>query len=205
MHGKPGTGDARGRGERPDWLYGTGASLVEKGVVWLTVVAALPVIVLVEQRSGVEWQWWHWLLAVGLAADVVGGVVANSLAPAKRLYHQAPGGSSSVVQRVLRNHLAFAALHVHPFLVVAVFPGEEWAWAAGWYVAALLGMAVVLAVPLRLKRPAAMGIATVAVLVATAADGPDGIAWLGPVLVLKLVVAHAVPERDPVAQPNSGW
>ena len=194
MHAEPGSADPRGRGERPDWLYGTGVTPVEKGVVWLTVVAALPLVVLVQQRSGVDWQWWHWLLVVGLAADVVGGVVANSLASAKRLYHQAPQTRPSVVERVLRNHLAFAALHVHPFLVVAVFPGAEWGWAAGWYVAALVGVALVLVVPLQLKRPAGMGIATLAVVVATTADGPGGLTWLGPVLVLKLVAAHAVPE-----------
>jgi len=194
---------AAGR-ERPDWLYGTGATRREKGAVWLTVVVAIPVIVAGHQRAGAEWHWWHWLLVVGLAADLVGGVVANSLAPAKRLYHQPLADGHSRAEWILRNRLAFTALHVHPFLVAALFPGAGWAWAAGWYAAVLLGVGLVLAMPLQLKRPAGMGTAALAALAAGAADGPAGMDWLGPVLVLKLVVAHAVPEGAPADQPKSG-
>ncbi|UMG94399.1 hypothetical protein [Nocardioides sp. TF02-7] len=133
-------------------------------------------------------------------------VVANSLEPAKRLYHQRAASGASVVERVVRNHVAFSALHLHPFLVAALFPGAGWAWAAGWYVAAVLGVGLVVVLPLHLKRPAAMGLATLAVLVAAVPGGlgPEAIGWLGPVLVLKLVVAHAVPERAPAGRPDAG-
>ena len=41
----------------------------------------------------------------------------------------------------------------------------------------------------------ALAIATVALISAPLVDAPDGLAWLGPVLVLKLVAAHAVREE----------
>jgi hypothetical protein len=179
---------------RPDWLYGTGATRVEKVVVWLTVAVALPVVVVIQERSDATWRWWHWLLLLALVADLVGGVVANSLGSAKGLYHTPWPSSGPFRHRILRNHLAFAALHVHPFVVVMLFPGSRWAWAAGWYAAAVIGVGLVAAAPTYLKRPAAMGVATLALLVADMAAGPGGLAWLGPTLVLKLVVAHAVPE-----------
>lgn len=197
MQSDPGT--AR---PRTDWLYGTGATRLEKSAVWVTVAAALPVVVLTHQSAGVAWRWWHWVVVVAVVADVVGGVVANSLGSAKRLYHAPAPPSGTFGERVLRSHLAFAALHVHPFAVAALFPGGTWAWAAGWYAVTVLGVGLVVAVPADLKRPAAMGVATLAVLSAGAVAGPAGVAWLGPALVLKLVVAHAVPEA--ACRPATG-
>ncbi len=46
-----------------------------------------------------------------------------------------------------------------------------------------------------LRRPLAVAIATVVLISAPPVDAPDGLAWLDPVLVLKLVAAHAVREE----------
>lgn len=192
---------------RPDWLYGTGATRVEKGLVWLAVATALPVVAVTRQRTGVTWEWWHWTIAAVLVADVVGGVVANGLAPAKRLYHATVPPSAGLVERAVRHPVVFAALHVHPFAVAALFPGAGLRWALGWYAVTVAGAAVVRRLPPPLQQPGALGVATVAVLAASAVGGPAGMAWLGPVLVLKLVVAHGVgpgPSAEQRPHPAPG-
>ena len=57
------------------------------------------------------------------------------------------------------------------------------------------GTVAVVAAPLYLRRPLAAAITTVAFIGAPLVDAPGALAWLGPVLVLKLVAAHAVREE----------
>ncbi len=180
---------------RTDWLLGTGAVTAERVLVWLSTVLAVVALVVVAGSAGVDWTWWQWAVAVALTVDVAGGVPANALGTAKRLYHSPVPSGAALPERVLRDHVGFAALHVHPFLVVAAFPDATLPWAAAWYLTALAGTTAVVAVPLYLRRPLAAGITTVALVAAPLVDAPPGLAWLGPVLVLKLVVAHAVREE----------
>jgi len=46
-----------------------------------------------------------------------------------------------------------------------------------------------------LQRPAALGVLAIALVLAPVVAAPDSLAWFGPVLVAKLVVAHAVREE----------
>lgn len=137
--------------------------------------------------------------------DVAGGVPANSLATAKRFYHSRVPSHLPVTQRLLRSHVGFSAVHLHPFAVV-VLPDASLRWAAAWYVVALFGTVAVVRAPLYLRRPVAAAWTTAAVIGAPLVAAPTGLAWLGPILVLKLVAAHAVreepyrPELVPAAQ-----
>ena len=90
---------------------------------------------------------------------------------------------------------------MHPFVVALLYLGAPCAWAAWWYTAALLGEGLVVAAPTHLKRPAARGTATLALLVADMADAPVQAGRAGPRLILKLV-AHVVPEAP--YQPRAG-
>ncbi|MER7039256.1 hypothetical protein ACIOHB_05640 [Streptomyces microflavus] len=47
----------------------------------------------------------------------------------------------------------------------------------------------------RLKRPVALGCVVTGIMVAAYVDSPPGLEWLPAVLLLKLVLAHGVPER----------
>jgi hypothetical protein len=186
----------------PDWLMGTGANRSERTLVWAVTTAAVGVLIAATSTQGVDWSWWQWLLVVVLAVDVAGGVPANALATAKRFYHSPAPDDSPKGTRLVRNHVVFSALHLHPFLVVAVLPDATALWAAAWYVVALSGTAAVVAAPLYLRRPLAAGWVTVSLLATPLAEAPAGLAWLGPVLVLKLVAAHAVREEPYRPSPD---
>ncbi len=185
----------------PDWLLGTGAVSTERRLVEAASAVATGAAVAVAAAQGVGWSWWQWSLVLALTVDVAGGVVANSLGPAKRFYHSPTAPDLALPLRVVRSHVGFSAVHLHPFVVAALLPGATWGWAAAWYVLCLAGTVAVVRVPLYLRRPLAAAVVTVAVVAAPLVDAPPGLAWFGPVLVLKLVAAHGVreePYRPPV-------
>lgn len=179
---------------QPDWLFGTGATRSERSLVWLTVLAGLAAVVAVARVTGSDWAWWQWALVVVLVLDVVGGVAANSLGSAKRLYAQEPASADPLRRRFALNHVLFAAAHVHLFVVVAAFDLGRWTWAAYWYAVCVVGVAMVRACPVYLQRPVSAGALTAALVVGSVIEGPVGLTWLGPVLMVKLAVAHSVTE-----------
>lgn len=175
-----------------DWLFGTGATRAERAVVWATTALAVGVLLLTAPE---DWSWLTWAVVLLVALDVTGGVAANALGSAKRLYHAPLAPPVTRLDRVLHDHVAFTALHVHAFVLAAVVPDATWVWALWWYLVPLAGVIVVRSVPAYLERPVALGFATVALVAAPIAGTPEGLAWFGPVMVLKLVVAHAVREE----------
>jgi hypothetical protein len=179
----------------PDWLLGTGADHAERWVVWAGTAVAVAALVTAAAGQDPAWQWWQWALVLALTMDVAGGVPANSLATAKRFYHSSAPQDLPMIQRVLLSHIGFSAAHLHPFAVTLALPDASLRWAAAWYVVALMGTVAVVRVPLYLRRPVAAAWTTAAVIGAPLVAAPVGLAWLGPILVLKLVAAHAVREE----------
>lgn len=184
-----------------DWLLGAGALPSERRLVWWSTAVATVAVVASAVLADVGWSWWQWLVVLAVAVDVAGGVPANMLATAKRQYHGEVRGEPSLGERVLRSPVAFSTLHVHPVALALVLPGSHLWWAVAWYLTCLLGTAAVMATPLYLHRPTAAAVATSALIAVPLLDSPPGLAWLGPLLLLKLVVAHAVREEPyrPVA------
>lgn len=179
---------------RSDWLLGTGATRTERALVWTLAIAGMSIAIAMLASETPRWSWWQWLLVVALLLDVFGGVPANGLGTAKRLYHSPSPPGASAAHRLLRHPVGFAALHLHPFLLAAAFADVPWTWAWFWYSASLLGSAVVVALPAYLQRPTGLSVVAFSVLVAALLPMPL-LWWVGPLLVLKLVLAHAVVEE----------
>jgi hypothetical protein len=179
-----------------DWLFGTGATPLERRLVWIAALLGLALVgwyTLVAPPAG--WVWWHFLISAVIMLDVAGGAAANTLGAAKRLYFGAPRLPITATSRLLRSTLGFTALHLHPLLIAAIYPeGALW-WGALWYAAALLGVAAVRAVPLYLARPTAMLAFTAAMLLQSVIAAPPGWEWFVPIFLAKLVLAHAVREE----------
>ncbi|QGV81180.1 hypothetical protein [Streptomyces ficellus] len=133
------------------------------------------------------------LIVVAVVAfDLFGGTVVNATRSAKRRFHR-PG-------RTARHHLTFVAVHVQPFVLALLVPGFGWAAAGVVYGVVLGGAAVVLAAPANLRRPVAFAASAMAITVtSTGADLPRELAWFAPVLVIKLLLAHLLPEEENVS------
>ncbi|WP_020666136.1 hypothetical protein [Amycolatopsis nigrescens] len=184
-----------GRLQRPNWLLGHAPARNERLLVGATAVGGTVAVCLLAARSGVSWAWWQWLIVAVIAVDMVGGPVANALRGAKRLYHSPLPASATPLQRLLHNRLAFTIMHVQPFIVAAFLPGHAWLWATAIYGIAVLGVLAVALAPAQLAEPVAFAAATVALVVVPTLTAPAGMAWLGYVHVVKLVLAHAVPDH----------
>ncbi|MEE2040517.1 hypothetical protein Q8791_25165 [Nocardiopsis sp. CT-R113] len=121
-----------------------------------------------------------------VAFDFFGGAAATSTSAAKRRHH-APG-------RGLRHHAGFVALHLQPFALALFVPGFAWWAAAALYLYALACAVAVGLTPLPLRVPVAFcatGTGSAAALLFLPA--PDALAWLAPVMLVKLLLGHMLP------------
>jgi hypothetical protein len=149
-------------------------------VATLAGVGALALVLLrAPHRPG-----WAIALAVLLAVDVAGGVSVNA-SPAARAWWHRPGQGP-------RQLLLFTAAHLHPFVVAAAFHGDLRA-AATLYLGNLAAVAVIAAAPRPQQRPLALILAGLLITLSTSTGPPPpaGLEWFAPLLVLKLVAAHA--------------
>ncbi|AWL85335.1 hypothetical protein BF14_004790 [Streptomyces griseus] len=122
-----------------------------------------------------------------VAFDLFGGTVVNATRSAKRRFHR-PGRSS-------RHHLGFVAVHVQPFVLALLVPGFGVLSASTVYALTLGGAAVILLAPRDLRRPVAFAVSALAITVtSTSVAVPVELAWFAPVLVIKLLLAHLLPE-----------
>ncbi|MET7499731.1 hypothetical protein [Streptomyces microflavus] len=178
---------------KPSWAFGAGATRAEKGLAY--AVSLFGICALVVGGHGLGWAWWQWLIGVLLVHDLAGGVVANGLDTAKLFYHSPLTFTDSVFARFVHHPVGFTAIHLQPVLIALVIPGGTWQWGLLWYGWALVGAVVVDRAEERLKRPVALGCVVTGIMVAAYVDSPPGLEWLPAVLLLKLVLAHGVPER----------
>ncbi|MFF2233271.1 hypothetical protein [Streptomyces anulatus] len=131
---------------------------------------------------------WPALTVIAVVAfDLFGGTVVNATRSAMRRFHR-PGRSRL-------HHFAFVAAHVQPFAPALLVPGFGWI-SAAVYALTLAGAACVLIAPADLRRPVAFAVSALAITAATTSVAvPGEPAWFAPVLVIKLLLAHLLPER----------
>ncbi|USQ81045.1 hypothetical protein NF556_05195 [Ornithinimicrobium faecis] len=178
---------------RPGWrgavdrFFGPGPTRVEV-LVQLCGIPILGVLVLAHVASvGVQLHWWGVIALAIFTIDALGGVLTNSTGAAKRWYHR-PGTRGE--------RLRFVSLHVvHLALIAILVLDQQWGWLA-LNAVLLLGLALLIEhTPLPVRRPVAMGaLVAAALLSATLVPVPDGLGWIAPLLFLKLLVAHLIPE-----------
>ena len=127
--------------------------------------------------------------AVGM--DLGGGAWCNETPSCKRWYHRA--GSRR------RDRVAFAALHLYPFLAELVSGRRQWRNAAISYSTLVASAALVELASTENKRSVAGGLYTVWLAgTSIVAPPPSGYAWLPSVLGFKLLLGHGTP-RGPLS------
>lgn len=183
---------------KPDWLFGAGATRAERAAIWAGSAAGVAFVLWqwVRDEPG-DWSWWQYAVAAVIAFDLVGGAVSNAASSTKRQYYAALRDAPSRFVRFARSPLAFASMHVYPFVVVALYPGGTWTWAVALY-GAMVGSVLVVdrLVPQYLQRPVAMLLFVVSLLATGLLTGPPpGWEWLPVVFLAKLLLAHAVREE----------
>ncbi|MEZ4592714.1 MAG: hypothetical protein R3D55_16440 [Chloroflexota bacterium] len=173
-----------------DKFIGPGATKAELWLQWVGALGLTAVLTLITftQRSELSWSTWQWLVFLLFAFDLSGGIMTNATATAKRWYHRAG-------QRFL-DHFGFVAIHgLHLALVAWLFRDGDWLYFAVYYGWLLGGTAVLLRTPLYLKRPFALLLYSITLLLNTSLLLPaPGLSWFIPFFFLKLLIAHLLPE-----------
>ncbi|GAA1527640.1 hypothetical protein GCM10009678_06670 [Actinomadura kijaniata] len=186
---------------RPSWFFGTGTTAAEYALPCAAAVAGIAG--LLASARGLDWEWWRHLVAIALVVDLAGGVVANGLDAAKRFYHGPLPLPPTRLNRFLHDPVGFTAVHLQPIVAGLVFGGPWW-WGPLWYAWALAGVVLVVRAPSYLARPVALLVVLAGVMASTSLPDPAGFGWLPAVLLLKLVLAHAVPEQPYERAPEGG-
>lgn len=134
------------------------------------------------------WSTIQLIIAGVVAFDLLGGVITNATATAKRWYHR-PG--EGWVQ-----HLLFISVHaLHLLLIVGLFRHWEWLYFIIFYVYLILSSLIITRIRLYLQRPVAMLLLVIGILLNVYAFPPSpGLEWFIPVFFLKLLVSHLIVE-----------
>lgn len=171
-----------------DLLVGPGASPVEEAGAWASASAGAIAGGLLPPKRGQR------LLGAVLGFDAAGGVWVSESRAGKRWYRR-PG-------QAWWEPAAFAALHVHPFIVEAVSGRRAWRRAMVTWAGPVAASAVVALVERDRDRPEARRVAMslAGALGATgAALAPRGWWWLPALLAPKLIMGHATSD-GPLAE-----
>lgn len=166
----------------PERALGYGTAVV--GAALAVVLAVAPV----DGTDSPDLAAWQVALLALVGFDLFGGVVVNATVTGSRRFH-APGTPR-------RGLVAFTAVHVHPLVVAALVPGLPWSTALVTYTG-ILAVVVVVAVlvPDAVRAPVAFaGSAVLVALLVTVLAPEPWVAWIGPLLVLKLVLSHSLPH-----------
>lgn len=181
---------------KPDGFFGTGATQTEQNLVWLFGILSTALLGWYWWSHAMDWTWWQYAIALLLALDVLGGVVANSLNSCKRFYHSPIQPEETGFTTLAKNHFIFTALHIHPIIIGLLFGNMNLTYGVIWYFVLVTFSGNILRMPLYLHRPIAMGIIMLAVLVNYYVIPPVvGFEWFIPALFLKIVYGHIVQEE----------
>ena len=181
---------------KPDALMGNGATRWEKVLVYMASFLGMALFTISYLNQTWDWEWWAYLIAGVIAADIFGGVVANALNTCKRFYHAPLKENETGLTRRLKNPYFFSFLHVYPLLVALFYPPGNWMYGILWYAALLISTVTLLRVPLYLQRPTAFLIISLAITANYYAIEPvSGFEWLVPMLFIKIIYGHLVREE----------
>ncbi|MEM9808797.1 MAG: hypothetical protein AAF959_26380, partial [Cyanobacteria bacterium P01_D01_bin.56] len=136
---------------RLDRLIGPGATPAELVLQLVPAVVAAITAPLYALTLSIDWSPWQLSAIALLGFDLVGGVLTNATAAAKRWYHR-PGQG-------WWQHMVFVVVHVfHIGLVALLFRGGDGLFFASVSSYLLLAAGLILASPLYLQRPVALGL-----------------------------------------------
>ena len=171
-----------------DRFIGPGATPAEMVLQLLPSLVAAIVAPLYAITLSVEWTPWQLGAMAILGFDLVGGILTNATATAKRWYHRQGQG--------WLQHMGFVSLHLfHIGLVALLFRGGDSRFFLILSSYLLLAAGIILISPLYLQRPISLGLYVLTLLCDRYVLAPTtGLEWFLPLFFLKLLVSHLLKE-----------
>ena len=171
-----------------DRFIGPGATPAELVLQLVPSVLAAIAAPLYVSMLPIDWTAWQLGAIAILGFDLVGGVLTNATAAAKRWYHR-PGQG-------WQQHMAFVLVHLfHIGMVALLFRGGDGLFFVGGSCYLVLSAGLILASPLYLQRPIALGLYGLVLVCDRYLVTPNpGLEWFLPLFFLKLLVSHLLKE-----------
>lgn len=171
-----------------DRFIGPGATPAELVLQLVPSVLAAIAAPLYVSMLPIDWTAWQLGAIAILGFDLVGGVLTNATAAAKRWYHR-PGQG-------WQQHMAFVLVHLfHIGMVALLFRGGDGLFFVGVSCYLVLSAGLILASPLYLQRPIALGLYGLVLVCDRYLVTPNpGLEWFLPLFFLKLLVSHLLKE-----------
>ncbi len=191
---------------KPNLTVGTGATTTEYILVWIFGATGALIYIILWIKGFLNWSWWQTAIIAVLTFDIAGGIVANSLNSCKRFYHTPPKQDERGIVKLLKNHIFFSLIHIHPIVFTFIALGKltnrgyvvrgDWITGFIWYFLLQVSALIVTFTPLYLKRPIAFILIGAAIVVNIyILPLPRSVTWLIPFLFIKLVYGHMVREE----------
>ena len=171
-----------------DSFIGPGATSAEKNIQYYIPLLAGGLLIFSAYVGEFDWHLSQYLVALILTLDMVGGVITNATASAKRWYHREGEG--------FKQHMTFIMIH---FVQLGFFSrffldfNLVWIVLVGGYM--LFASILILLTPLYLQRPVALTLYCVSLLLSLYVfESVAGLEWFLPVFYLKLLISHLLKE-----------
>lgn len=173
-----------------DRFTGPGATRAELVLQFLPPLIAAILAPAYAISQELDWSPWQLGLAALLALDLLGGVLTNATATAKRWYHRPGQGFTE--------HFSFVLVHLlHIAAVAWLFRGGDGVFFLGVSGYLMVGAIAILRAPLYLQRPIALGLYGLVLLGDRYIFVPtEGLEWFLSFFFLKLFVSHLVFEES---------
>ncbi|KLV04607.1 membrane protein [Photobacterium aquae] len=176
-----------------NFTSGFGATRSERMLAnYGAIIAPVGLYFAVWQDLG--WSVLQIIVASLLALDMVGGVITNSLGSMKRFLHTDQPLALNGFSKWVGSKFLFPAMHFQLFVVPLCFD-TGWSFAFFWYGMMMVSLVCVHVLPMYLQRPVAMLVVMLSIMLAQCVSVPVGLEWLGPIFIIKLVLAHGVREE----------
>lgn len=172
-----------------DGLIGPGATPAEKALQLYLPFGFGAAVVLAGVMLDFGWSVIQFVVITALAVDMMGGVITNATATAKRWFFREGQGT--------KHHLGFVAMHVAQIALFGwAFMGLNLLWIGGVF-AVLFGFStVILTTPLYLQRPVASFLFVVALFLSLYVfTTPLDVQWFLPMLYYKILISHILREE----------
>ncbi|ABP54803.1 hypothetical protein [Salinispora tropica] len=167
-----------------DLLIAPGSTRMERWLSYLTAFVGAGVAAAIGAAAGYPSPIIVVLAVLGF--DLFGGAVVNATAAVSRRFHTGVTAA--------RRQVIFVAAHVHLPVLALILPAYPWSTAITLYAGTLTAAVVVATAGPTSKRPLAFAAAAGLLVVAvTLLPTPPALAWLAPLLILKLLLGHLLP------------
>lgn len=167
-----------------DLLIAPGATRMERWLSYLTAVVGAGVAAAIGVAAGYPSPVVVVLAVLGF--DLFGGAVVNATASVSRRFHTGVTAA--------RRQVFFVAAHVHLPVLALILPAYPWSTAITLYAGTLAAAVLVATAAPMSKRPLAFAAASgLLVAAVTLLPAPPALAWLAPLLILKLLLGHLLP------------